>query len=197
MVIKTQRELEVENGYLTGQLLVATPQIQLSPFAKSVVYICSHNALGAMGIIINEPVSNVDTREVLKDFNADLDSSYFDFPLHFGGPVEKNRGFVLHSSDYSDDDTVGVGEGFGLTSNLAILEAISEGEGPVAKLVTLGYAGWEAYQLEAEMEEDNGWFSVPATAQLIFGTPDADKWRCACNSLGVDPFHISNHAGHA
>ncbi|MCB2081863.1 MAG: YqgE/AlgH family protein [Rickettsiales bacterium] len=185
-----------KKGYLAGQLLIATPNIQFSCFEKSVILMCLHNDDGAMGIIINHEIEDVSVRDVFTHFDIHSDHGLVELPVHFGGPVDTNVGFVLHSQDYMTKGTVMVTETLSMTSNRKVLEDIASGCGPRKRLLALGHAGWAPRQLENEIEE-NSWISVQADDQLIFGTGHENKWRLASEMLGVDPYRLSNAAGHA
>jgi len=182
---------------LTGQLLVAMPQMMDPRFARSVVYVCAHSGdEGAMGLVINKLLPSVTMDELLSHLKVEpgrLDRSR---PVHFGGPVEPGRGFVLHSADYREDATLIVGEEFAMTATLDILRAIGKGEGPRRNLLALGYAGWAPGQLDAEMQA-NGWLSVPADADLVFDDDFDAKWQRALAKIGVDLTMLSTDAGHA
>ncbi|HEX3973293.1 MAG TPA: YqgE/AlgH family protein [Stellaceae bacterium] len=179
---------------LTGQLLIAMPQMEDKRFSRSVVFMCAHNAEGAMGLIVNKTVEQPSMGELLKQLSIDGDG-FNRAPVHFGGPVEAGRGFVLHSTDYTEDGTLVVGE-VGLTATMDILRAIGRGEGPSQKFFALGYAGWGPGQLDAEIQA-NGWLTVPSDNALLFDPTNTDKWRRAIGKLGVDPFALSGDAGHA
>ena len=190
---------------LTGQLLIAMPSLQDPNFSGSVIYICTHSEEGAMGLIINRQADDINFEDLLgKIFTPDGETPITlkseDNPLpyiHFGGPVETGRGFVLHSSDYhSQDHTFNVNDTISLTAPLDILKAIANGEGPASSLLALGYAGWGAGQLEAELSE-NGWLHCPANADLIFNTKTENKYRKAIKTLGIDPAHLVSETGHA
>lgn len=183
-------------GYLEGQLLIATPLIQGSCFQKSVIYVCAHNAEGAMGIILNQPLAQIDFVEILRQLGIDTPHVARKFPLHFGGPVEPARGFVLHTDEYKRDETVLFPAGLALTSSLDVLKDIAEGEGPKKGLLALGYSGWSAGQLEQEIEA-NSWISVPATPWLVFDTDMDSKWMLAARSQGIDLSKLSGEVGHA
>lgn len=184
------------DGYLTGQLLVATPQIQFSCFHRSVVYLASHTAEGAMGFIINQKMQHLSLAGVMQHFRLPVDDSIVEDPIYFGGPIDTARGYVLHSSDYSSFGTTPANYALSITSSLDILKDIAAGKGPARKLMILGYSGWNAGQLEAELKQ-NSWITVPATEELLFGENIADKWMLSNKSLGVDPYRISDVAGHA
>ncbi len=181
--------------YLTGQLLVAMPQMDDPRFARSVVFMCAHNADGAMGIVINKVVEEPSLTELLKQLGIE-NNGFSDGRVHFGGPVETGRGFVLHSTDYAESATLVVEGGFSLTATMDVLRAIGKGEGPSKSLLALGYAGWGPGQLDAEIQA-NGWLQVAADHDLIFDAGHDDKWKRAIGKLGVDPFALSGDAGHA
>jgi putative transcriptional regulator len=184
-------------GQLTGQLLIAMPQMLDPRFARSVVYICAHSEdEGAMGLVVNKLVDSLTMDELYTHLNLDPAAIGRSRPVHFGGPVEPGRGFVLHTPDYREDATLVIGDGFAVTATLDILRAIGKGEGPERSLLALGYAGWAPGQLDAEMQA-NGWLSVGADPDLVFG-PDFDAtWRRALAKLGIDLTLLSTEAGHA
>lgn len=187
----------VSDGYLTGQLLVATPQIQSSCFHRSVIYLATHTEEGAMGFIINQPLERFTINKVLGHFGMEaVASDGAEAPVYFGGPVDTSRGYVLHSTEYHGIGTAQMSHQLALTSNLDVLKDIAFGRGPAQKLLVLGYAGWGAGQLEAELEANN-WITVPATPELLFGQQNIDKWMLSNRSLGIDPYRISDIAGHA
>ena len=182
---------------LTGQLLVAMPQMTDPRFERSVVYICAHSeAEGAMGLVINKLVASLTMEELLTHLKLEPGGLGGGHPVHFGGPVEPGRGFVLHSSDYREEATLVVGEEFAITATLDILRAIGKGEGPRRSLLALGYAGWAPGQLDAEMQA-NGWLSVAADADLVFDSDFDAKWQRALKKLGIDLTMLSTDAGHA
>lgn len=183
-------------GYLEGQLLVATALITESCFNHSVIYLCSHSDEGAMGVIINHILPDLDYRNVLRQLKIDVPDSLPLRSVYLGGPVDSGRGLVLHSTDYRHPDTLVFAEGIAATSNLQVLRDIVQGKGPRNNLLALGYAGWAAGQLEAEIAS-NSWISVPATPTLIFATPDEEKWEKSAASLGIDLLKLSGDVGHA
>ena len=179
---------------LTGQLLIAMPQMEDPRFSRSVVFMCAHNAEGAMGLVVNKTVEQPSVGELLKQLG--IEGGGFDRArVHVGGPVEAARGFVLHSTDYTEQATLVVGD-VGLTATMDILRAIGRGEGPRQCFFALGYAGWGPGQLDAEIQA-NGWLTVPSDNALLFDEGNDDKWRRAIAKLGVDPFALSGDAGHA
>jgi putative transcriptional regulator len=186
---------------LTGQLLVAMPQMQDPRFARSVVYMCDHSGTtGAMGLVINKPLDALTLDELyahLKIEPARRGSiANRPQPVHFGGPVDPGRGFVLHSADYHEDATLELSGGFAMTATIDILRAMGKGEGPRRSLLALGYAGWAPGQLDAEIHA-NGWLSVAADSDLVFDDEDDSKWQRALAKLGVSPEMLSADAGHA
>lgn len=182
---------------LTGKLLIAMPAMEDPRFARSVVFLCAHSADGAMGLIINKPAVDLSLRMLLEQVSVTVAPGLADRPVHFGGPVEHARGFVLHSGDYrSRVTTLEVAGGFGMTATLDVLEDIGAGHGPARAIVALGYAGWGPGQLEREIAQ-NGWLTVDAAAELVFDTADAVKWDAALRRLGVDALALSSAAGRA
>ncbi len=190
--------LQPKAGYLTGQLLLAMPSLRDSNFEKSVIYICSHDEKGAMGIVINQPLKSVDFSEVLAQLKLDDDAIQPGlFPdVHFGGPVEMTRGFVLHSTDHTHKDTILLNDTFGITATIDILQDIVTGQGPTDSIFALGYSGWGPGQLEQEMQA-NAWLSVDANPDLIFDTNVDDKWDQALAALGISPAQLSTIVGNA
>jgi len=186
---------------LTGQLLVAMPQMQDPRFARSVVYMCDHSeATGAMGLVVNKRLDALTIDELYAHLKiepvrhgASADRAP---PVHFGGPVDPGRGFVLHSADYREEATLELSGGFAMTATIDILRAMGKGEGPRRCLLALGYAGWAPGQLDAEIQA-NGWLSVAADPDLVFGDADDSKWQRALAKLGVTPEMLSAEAGHA
>jgi len=183
-------------GYLAGQLLVATPVISTGCFQKSVVYVFAHNDDGAMGIIINQPLELINYSALMEGMDLPAIASDRDLPVYFGGPVERARGFVLHSTDYQRDFTLARHGELAVTASATILTDIAEGHGPKDAVLCVGYAGWATGQLEAEIEA-NSWISVPATPELVFATTDELKWATASKTLGVDMAFFSTTVGHA
>ena len=192
---------ESGTGYLNGQMLVAMPGMVDPRFHKTVIFICVHSEDGAMGIVINKIAEGLPFGELLKQVEilpGDApDGTVPDIPVHFGGPVELGRGFVLHSTDYySDGATLSIDDRIGLTATLDVLRAIASGIGPSQFLLALGYAGWGPGQLEHEIQE-NGWLTCPASLDLLFSLDDAAKYDKSLAALGIDARHLSSEAGHA
>ena len=185
-----------QNGYLAGQMLVATPVIDSGCFQKSVVYIFSHNAEGAMGIIINQPLELINYAALIEGMDLPKEAAERNIPVYFGGPVERARGFIVHSTDYLRDFTLASNGDLAVTSSSTILSDIVSGNGPKQAALVVGFAGWSAGQLEAEIEQ-NSWISVPATSELMFNTENELKWATASKSLGIDMAFFSTVVGHA
>src|SRR5580692_5616435 len=183
---------------LTGQLLVAMPQMQDPRFARSVVCLCAHSEeAGAMGLVVNKTIDALTLEELYAHLKIEpVTRANRPRPVHFGGPVDPGRGFVLHSADYREEATLDITGGFAMTATIDILRAIGKGEGPRQCLLALGYAGWAPGQLDAEIQA-NGWLSVAADPDLVFGEADDNKWRRALEKLGVSPSKLSGDAGHA
>jgi putative transcriptional regulator len=186
---------------LAGQLLVAMPQMQDPRFARSVVYLCAHSGDGgAMGLVVNKTIDALTLGELYAHLKIEPKMESMGAnrpqPVHFGGPVDPGRGFVLHSADYHEEATLEVGDEFAMTATLDILRAMGNGEGPSRSLLALGYAGWAPGQLDAEIHA-NGWLSVAADGDLVFGDDDDGKWLRALKKIGVSPEMLSGDAGHA
>jgi putative transcriptional regulator len=181
---------------LTGQLLVAMPNMADPRFSRSVVYLCAHSADGAMGLVVNRLIDSLSFDSLLEQLGVELETLDSEMPVHFGGPVESSRGFVLHSTDYLQDSTLVIDDDIALTATVDVLKAIARGEGPAQRVLALGYAGWAPGQLDAEIQA-NGWLLVPADHQLVFGLDNQGKWQQAMAKLGIDLSLLSNEAGHA
>lgn len=188
-------KVPADGSYLAGQLLIAMPTLIAPPFARTVIYLCAHNEQGAMGLVVNKPLSTIDFPTLLDQLGIPHGDLLGSTRVQFGGPVESGRGFVLHSTDYRAEKTVVVGE-VAVTSTLEVLQAIAGGTGPSRHLLALGYAGWSAGQLDAEIQA-NGWLTVPCDSDILFSEDLSVKWERAIAKLGVDPMMLSGEAGHA
>jgi len=190
--------MEVEKGapYLAGQLLIAMPGMQDPRFEKTVIYMCAHNADGAMGLVVNRALESLTFPDMLEQLGIEPGGGGDGINVHFGGPVESGRGFVLHSRDYLQDATMVVDRDVALTATVDILKAIAGGNGPRQSLLALGYAGWGPGQLDTEIKS-NGWLHVAADSDLVFGPDLDDKWSRAIRKIGIDPRMLSDEAGHA
>lgn len=197
-------EIEREPSSLAGKILIAMPGMEDKRFARSLVYLCAHSSEGAMGIVLNQPSpSSSSFIDLLVQLDIIPESERLDLPalaqdmtVQCGGPVETTRGFVLHSSDYFiDDATLPIDDDFSLTTTLEVLKAIAEGRGPKNAIMTLGYAGWGAGQLESEIQW-NGWLHCPADPKLVFDRNLDGKYDRALKKLGIDIGLLSRDAGH-
>lgn len=182
---------------LTGKLLIAMPGMTDPRFERSVVFLCEHSEGGAMGLIVNKPTPEVDSCELLSQLGIESEIDMVHLRVHFGGPVDHGRGFVLHSPDYeTNTTTLQVTDEVGMTATLDILEDIASGNGPKQAILALGYAGWGPGQLESEFQA-NGWLVGEAEPEIVF-LDDADaKWTAALKAMGVDAIALSPDAGHA
>lgn len=184
------------DGSLTNQLLIAMPGMEDPNFITTVTLICEHNDDGALGIVINRPLTLKlgGLFEQLELNDADPETARD--PVLLGGPVGAERGFVLHGPEQTYENSIAVSGDISLTLSRDVLDAMATGAGPSKTLVALGYAGWEAGQLEQEMLS-NSWLNVPATTDIVFDTPFAERWSAAAKTLGIDISRISPDAGHA
>jgi putative transcriptional regulator len=181
---------------LSGQLLVAMPQMSDPRFARTVVYLCAHSAEGAMGLVVNRLIDSLSFGNLLAQLGVEVEGAPADMPVHFGGPVESSRGFVLHTSDYHQDSTLVIDDEIALTATVDVLRAIARGTGPRRRVLALGYAGWAPGQLDAEIQA-NGWLLVPADLDLVFGRDNDSKWQQAIAKIGIDLSLLSSEVGHA
>ena len=181
---------------LTHHFLIAMPNMVDPYFAKSLTYICEHNDQGALGVVINRPI-DLSLQALFERINLQLQPrELHDIPVYFGGPVQTDRGFVLHQPVGDWHSTLKVRDSLGLTTSKDILEAVGRGNGPAKMLVTLGYSGWAAGQLEHELGQ-NAWLTVEAGEQIIFDLPAEEKLPAAMELLGVDFASLSEDTGHA
>jgi putative transcriptional regulator len=186
----------VSDGYLTNQFLIAMPGMSDPNFAQTVTYVCEHGPRGALGIVINRPLE-MNMGEVFHQLQLTaVDEALSATPVYFGGPVQTDRGFVLHSPDGEWESTLRISPQVYMTTSRDVLEALARGSGPRQSLVALGYSGWDAGQLEQEMSQ-NAWLTVCADERIVFATPVEQRWQAAARLLGVDLATLSSHAGHA
>ncbi|MFC5385267.1 YqgE/AlgH family protein [Aquamicrobium segne] len=189
-------------GFLEDHFLIAMPGMQDERFARSVIYVCAHSEEGAMGLIINQTqkilfpdllvqLGIMDEQEAIR-----LPPPACDLVIRNGGPVDRSRGFVLHSGDYRVESSLSVADNICLTATVDILRAISNGRGPSRALMALGYSGWDAGQLESEIAQ-NGWLTCPATSELLFDMDIESKYERILAAIGIDIAHLSASAGHA
>jgi putative transcriptional regulator len=184
---------------MAGQLLIAMPQMRDPRFQRSVIYMCVHNSECAMGLVVNRLVSSLTFPDLLQQLNIDSENLKQTIRVHFGGPVESGRGFVLHSGDFQETGTTPVPGGLALTATIDILKSIAAGGGPRRSLLALGYAGWEAGQLDGELQA-NAWLSAPADEDIVFDSNLDTKWERAMAKIGIAPQQVmglSGEAGHA
>jgi putative transcriptional regulator len=188
-------------GYFTNQFLIAMPGMGEGSFAGAVVYLCEHSDKGALGLVINKPI-DIKLKNLFEKVELTLErEDIAEEPVYYGGPVQTERGFVLHEREgsegvhYSSSLTIPGGE-LEMTTSKDVLEALANGAGPKKLLVTLGYSGWGAGQLEDEIKR-NGWITVEAKPDVIFDTPVEQRYHKALSLLGIDPALLSAEAGHA
>lgn len=190
-------DTHVADRFLGGKLLIATPMIGDPRFDRSVILMCDHSDEHAMGIIINKPVSGLRLPELFDQLGIETDTTAPDRAVLLGGPVERDRGFVLHSDDFAaDGSTLPVSAGIGLTATKDILEAIASDHPPRRSILALGYAGWGPGQLEDELTA-NAWLVADPDEALIFSDTNDDKWEKALAIIGISPEHLSSLSGHA
>lgn len=201
-IFRSKRHPVGGRGYLDDQFLIAMPGMKDDRFARTVIYICAHSEEGAMGIIINQ-AQQMDFSDLLVQIGVIEEEDAIRLPeqardllVRHGGPVDRSRGFVLHSDDVMVESTTPVGNDVCLTATVDILRAISAGRGPRRALMALGYAGWGAGQLESEIIE-NGWLTCPANLDLLFDADIDQKYDRILHSIGIDIAHLSQLAGHA
>lgn len=187
---------KTSDSYLSGQLLIAMPTMRDPRFARTVIYMCAHTAEGAMGIVVNRLIGSLSFNDLLKQLGLDGTGSQDTRKVHFGGPVETSRGFVLHSADKLEEGSLLVDAEVALTSTTDILRSIVAGEGPTRSLLALGYAGWGPGQLDAELQA-NSWLHASADKDLLFDFDLETKWMRALAKIGVDLAMLSGEAGHA
>lgn len=181
--------------FLTGQFLLAMPGIGDPRFDRAVIAMCVHDHDGALGIGIGETIDGLGLHDLLKQFEIDPGEAP-DAPVHFGGPVEPRRGFVLHATDWGGQDTVDVAGRWALSGTVDVLRAIAQGKGPSRWLVALGYAGWGEGQLDAELSR-HGWFNVAGDGELLFDVAAEERWTRGFAGAGIDPRLLANGAGTA
>lgn len=180
---------------LSNQFLMAMPGMVDGEFAGAVIYVCEHGPKGALGLVINRP-TDLSVAGLLEKIDLKLEIALpQNASVYFGGPVHTDRGFVLHSPAGSFSSSIQLGQ-LALTTSRDVLQAVAEGNGPERMLVTLGYSGWGAGQLESELAQ-NAWLTVPASPDVIFATPPEQRYSAALKLLGIDPAMLSGVAGHA
>jgi putative transcriptional regulator len=191
-------------GYLDGQMLIAMPAMLDERFSRSLIYICAHTTEGAMGIVVNHPAPNINFSDLLVKLDVIPRAEVIQLPSRAGvvqvmrgGPVDTERGFVLHSADFFiENSTLPIAEGICLTATIDILRAIARGDGPASAILALGYAGWAPGQLENEIQ-GNGWLHCAPDPELIFGADSDGKYERVLKKIGIELGMLSNEAGHA
>ena len=182
--------------YLTDHFLIAMPAMGDPNFDRTVTFICEHNEDGALGLVINRPM-DLTLGEIFSQMSLDCDDQEISaLPVLQGGPVQVERGFVIHGSERGWNSTLAVSDTVAVTTSRDVLEAMAAGDGPERALVAIGYAGWGAGQLEAEMAA-NAWLTVPANTEILFDIPFEKRWRAAAALIGIDLDLLSTEAGHA
>ena len=187
----------MDQGYFTGQLLIAMPGISDPRFERALILVCAHDEDHAMGLTLNRPVEGLSVRELLERLEIKVTAELPADLVLMGGPVERERGFVLHTCDYQGEHSLRVNDDVGLTTTREVLQAMASDQGaPSRSLLALGYAGWGAGQLENEIKQ-NVWLTCEADPDLIFDHDYDSKWTRALGKLGVDPHRLSSAAGRA
>lgn len=188
------------NNYMAGKLLLAMPAMGDQRFHKAVILMCAHDEKGAMGLVINHVLPGIELHDLFQQLNIDMNEETMkkasQHPVMGGGPVETARGFILHSNDFEQDDTIKIDDTINVTGTIDALHAVATDNGPEKMLFILGYAGWSAGQLDQEIQQ-NAWLITEADPELIFDIPVNDKWDQAVQTLGFDPAMLSGDAGHA
>lgn len=183
--------------YLNNQFLIAMPNLADSNFSHTVSYLCQHNEEGALAIVINRP-TGMNLGSIFEQMNINVSSQQSEqIPVFAGGPVQQERGFIIHSKDSQVwDSSISTSETTSLTSSRDILEAIADGKGPEHYLIALGYAGWGAGQLEKEII-NNAWLTTPCETNILYSTPVEQRWGSAANQIGIDINQLTAPAGHS
>ncbi len=189
-----------DTPYLAGRILLAMPGMGDPRFYRAVIFMCAHDRNGAMGLVVNHVLPGLDLSHLLKQLNIDIDkdatAKSSGKPVLSGGPVESARGFILHSGEFQQGDTVRVSDEFSVTGTVDALKEIATGGGPDKMLFILGYAGWSPGQLDREIQQ-NAWLVADADPDLVFSLGAEQKWEQAIKKLGIDPAMLSGDAGHA
>lgn len=195
MMVETQPQKEL-SGYVTGRFLVAMPHMQDPRFERAVIYMCGHDANGAMGIMINKSLGDLTLKGLLEYINLPIDSIKRDLPIYLGGPVDTGRGFVLHSDEFAHASTVPLSDHVALTATVDVLQSVAKGEGPKDCLLAMGYVGWGAGQLDHELHGSE-WLQTESDYEILFHVPIETKWNRAIEKLGVSPEFLSGDLGQA
>lgn len=197
MIIKSKKK-ELTPQYLTGKILLATPAITDPRFQRAVIFMCAHDDKGAMGFMINNILRDVEFEKIIEQtgLKSNIKIDLKEIGVLNGGPVEESRGFLLHSNEFKQKETIQVNQQFGVTGTVEALQDVVEGKGPKDMLFVLGHAGWSAGQLDQEIQQ-NSWLIAEPNHKLIFDTPLEEKWTFALSTLGIDPAMLSMNAGRA
>ena len=186
-----------DSANLAGKLLIASPGMEDPRFRSAVVFLCAHSEDGSMGLIVNKPTPEIKMHNLLEQLEIPTSGDRREIRVHFGGPVESGRGFVLHSPDYETEDaTLQVGKAFAMTASVDILQQLAKGTGPSNAMLMLGYSGWGPGQLEEEIVH-NGWLIADAEPGIVFEQDAGGKWQAALATLGIDPILLSAQGGRA
>jgi putative transcriptional regulator len=186
-----------ETTNLTGRTLIAMPDMGDGRFDRSVILLCAHSEEGAMGLMVNHLTDGITLSHLAEQLEIEADTGFQNRPVHSGGPVEQERGFVLHTADYESSlSTLRVNDEIAMTGTLDVIEDLVEGTGPDVALICLGYCGWGPGQLESELAQ-NAWLVGDATLPLIFATPDARKWEAALANQNISALTLSSTSGRA
>ena len=197
MTIRGPEQPQAEQGFLHGKLLIAMPGMPDNRFERSVLFMIQHSATGAMGLIVNKPIPQLTFRELMQQMSIETTPATSTRAVLFGGPVETDRGYVLHGHDGGNrPSTLDVTPGISLTPTVDMLRAIADGRGPAQWLLALGYAGWGPGQIESEIAA-NSWIHCDADPSLVFEAAAEDKWRLAFGKLGAGLSGLSSQAGRA
>ncbi len=187
-------------NYMTGKMLIAMPSMGDPRFDRAVIFVCSHDEDGAMGLVINHALPGIEFNDLVKQLkiesNIMIDFEKMELPVMYGGPVESARGFLLHSGDFIRAETIKINNFYGVTGTLDALKDVAQGKGPKNLMFVLGYAGWDAGQLEAEIIQ-NVWLVCDSDEDLVFTQENHNKWTQAVGKLGIDPAMLSGEAGRA
>ncbi|HHL43796.1 MAG TPA: YqgE/AlgH family protein [Hellea balneolensis] len=195
--IPSRVDSKIVEGSLAGSFLVAGPALRDPRFHKAVVYMCVHDAEQAMGIIINKPKPDVKLSTMLPHLEIEGKVTNADTPVLYGGPVETERGFILHTRDFMDENnSLPLGENLALSTSKSVLKSLTSPQAPKKAILSLGYAGWHAGQLESEIA-NNSWFVTPANDDIIFSGDANTKWTQVMFLAGITPEFLSREAGHA
>lgn len=186
----------MNQGFLTDRLLIATHGVNDGCFDKTLIYICAHNENGALGLVVNMPLHRLGIKSLLDELRIHYIDHLPDYPIHFGGPVDTNQGFILHSNDRTYPGSIAHESGICFSAGIGLLEDVATGCGPSKMIVALGSAGWAAGQLEQEIEAGS-WLIAPASEHLLFDLDASLMWQAAASSLGVDLDRLSLTIGHA